>query len=251
MMGMSAAFVGLFLVGLFIQLKKYGLGASEYEGPGKNSIIWFIFTILKMIFSRRLRTVVKVFILELGLQTRILKRSPFRWVMHLFISVGWMVLLFFSLLVFVFEILSLVIEQLGMEPMYYITTAFWRDVVLELPNDLFSYMLLIGLTIAIIRRIVDSKTRAMTEMYDVVLLGGLMIITLTGFLAEWFRGSSLVVGNAFVGFATYAQDMALFHVVISLAFCVALIPFTKYIHLIATPLVILATPTEEEVLEHA
>ncbi len=251
MMGLSVAFIGLFVIGLFIQLKKYGLGASEYEGPGKNSMIWFIFTILKMIFSRRLRTVVKVAILELGLQTRILKRSPLRWVMHLFISVGWMLLLLFSLLVFIFEMLTLAIEFLGMEPIYYLTPFFWRDVVLELPNDLFSYMLLTGIAIAVIRRIVDSKTRAMTEMYDVVLLGGLLIITLTGFLAEWFRGSSLVVGNAFVGFATYAQDMALFHVVISLAFCVALIPFTKYIHIIATPLVILATPTEEEVLEYA
>lgn len=251
MMGLSFTFVGIFFVGLYVQLKKYGLGASEYEGQGRNSIIWFIITIVKMIFSRRLRTLVKVLILELGLQTRILRRSPLRWVMHLCIFWGWTMLLVFSLLVFAFEIVSLGIEHLGMEPAYYLTPFWWRDVVLEIPNDFFGYLLLIGITIATLRRIFDTKVRAMTEMYDVVLLGGLIIITITGFLAEWFRGNSYVVGNAFASLAPYAQHMALFHGLISLAFCVSLIPFTKYIHIIAAPLVILATPAEEEVLEHA
>jgi len=251
MMTLSFTFIGIFLVGLYVQLKKYGLGASEYGGPGKNSIIWFILTILRMIFSRRLSVLVKVLVLELGLQTRILRRSPLRWVMHLFIFWGWTMLLVFSLLVFLFEIISLGVEHLGMEPAYYLTPIWWRDVVLAIPNDFFGYLLLIGITIAVVRRIVDAKTRAMTEMYDVVLLGGLIIITLTGFLAEWFRGNSYVVGDAFAAFAPLAQNMALFHALISLAFCVALIPFTKYIHIIAAPLVILATPTEEEEKEHA
>jgi heterodisulfide reductase subunit E len=34
--------------------------------------------------------------------------------------------------------------------------------------------------------------------------------------------------------------MALFHVVISLLFCIAYIPFSKYIHVIAIPLALLA-----------
>lgn len=250
-MALSFTFIGIFLVGLYVQLKKYGLGASEYGGPGKNSIIWFVLTILRMIFSRRLGILVKTLVLELGLQTRILRRSPLRWVMHLFIFWGWTMLLAFSFLVFFFELVSLGIEHLGMEPAYYLTPVWWRDVVLEIPNDFFGYMLLMGIMIAVVRRIVDTKTRAMTSMYDVVLLGGLTIITLTGFLAEWFRGNSYVVGDAFAAFAPLAHNMALFHVLISLAFCVALIPFTKYIHIIAAPLVILATPTEEEEREHA
>ncbi|MHC1624830.1 MAG: respiratory nitrate reductase subunit gamma [Methermicoccaceae archaeon] len=246
MMVMSLIALGVFFIGLYGQFRKYGMGASVYGGPRKNSVLWFLSSILTMIFRRKLSILVKTFVLEVCLQTRILRYSPLRWVMHLMIFWGWMMLFLFSMLVGFFEMLNFGFDYIGLETPYYLTPIFWRDSILEIPNDFFGYVLLAGITIAILRRALQSSVRRLTESYDIVLIGALFIVTVTGFLAEWFRGGAYVLGDTFGTFASSAPSMALFHVILSFAFGIAIIPFTKYIHIITAPLVILATPTVEE-----
>jgi len=78
-----------------------------------------------------------------------------------------------------------------------------------------------------------------TTAYDAFLIGAVFLITITGFYAEWMRGNALLVGNAFE-FPIYAPHFALIHTVLALGLFAFVLPWTKYIHVIATPMTLLA-----------
>jgi len=230
------ATVILFLGGLWIQLKKWGYGSAGYgkEGQG-GSIGGFLKLLLSQIFDKKHEQgVITTLVMDILIQRRILKRSILRWVMHITIFWGWIMLFVFSMLMFVVELL----HKYG--DMFHditegrpIVESFGTIVDL---NEAFGYVLLVGVLIAIARRLFITEVRNGTTFYDVFLTGGLFIIVITGFISEWIRD-----GYFLEQYSTYISPgtAALFHVVISLLFCVAMIPFTKYIHIIATPLSIL------------
>src|SRR5690606_20262215 len=85
---------------------------------------------------------------------------------------------------------------------------------MELPFDLFRYLLLFGSTIAVLRRFILREVRSRTSAYDVVLLGGVFLITITGFYAEWLRGNSFLIGNAFAN-PVYAPHFSLLHTILA------------------------------------
>jgi len=110
---------------------------------------------------------------------------------------------------------------------------------LGLPFDIFGYLLLIGATIAISRRILLKFVRDNTTAYDAFLIGAVFLITITGFYAEWMRGNSFLLGNAFE-YPIYAPHFALIHTVMALGLFAFVLPWSKYIHVIATPMTLLA-----------
>ncbi len=220
----------IFVYGMYINLKKWGLGAEGYgQKPSNGSIFTFPKTLAYQISKsgHHDQNILVTFVLDILLQRRILRRSPLRWFMHITIFVGWMSLFALSLLMFLVELIHM--AGLGGDP-----EAFRQ--FLSLPNDIFSYILLIGIIIAIFRRLFVAKARESTIAYDSILLIGLTIITVTGFIADGIRNGT------FWGMGIQndlAPPAALFHVVISLLFCIAYIPYSKYIHIIAAPLAIL------------
>ncbi|KAF5421631.1 MAG: heterodisulfide reductase subunit E [Candidatus Methanomarinus sp.] len=111
---------------------------------------------------------------------------------------------------------------------------------LDFANEILGYMLLIGLIIAIVRRLAISDVSKRTQMFDWVLVLGTLVITITGFMAEGFRPDAITGAWTFLGAnIELAQAFALFHVTISLLFCIAYIPYSKYMHMLAAPMVIL------------
>ena len=110
---------------------------------------------------------------------------------------------------------------------------------LALPFDIFGYLPLIGATIAISRRLLLKFVRDNTTAYDAFLIGAVFLITITGFYAEWMRGNSFLVGNAFE-YPIYAPHFALIHTVMALGLFAFVLPWSKYIHVIATPMTLLA-----------
>ena len=63
------------------------------------------------------------------------------------------------------------------------------------------------------------------------------IITVSGFVSDWIRiGVFVDYGIPEVA----SPPAAFFHVIISLLFCIAYIPYSKYMHMIAAPLALLA-----------
>jgi heterodisulfide reductase subunit E len=110
---------------------------------------------------------------------------------------------------------------------------------LSLPFDIFGYLLLFGASIAIARRILIKFVRDNTSAYDTFLIGAVFLITITGFYAEWMRGNAFLVGNAF-SYPIYAPHFALIHTILALGLFAFVLPWSKYIHVIATPLTLLA-----------
>ncbi|WP_410508732.1 dihydromethanophenazine:CoB--CoM heterodisulfide reductase subunit HdrE [Methanosarcina hadiensis] len=233
----STIAIVIFLYGMIGNLQKWGAGVTGYalepQAGKKGSAIRFLKTWWAQVTAESHhhgKPILEVLILDILFQRRILKRSFIRWFMHICIFGGWMTLFALSGLMFAVEITHMVGIELPFTP------AEFRD-LLSLPNYIFGYVLLIGVIIAIVRRLFVSEVREASIMYDWVLLAGVFIITISGFIADGIR-------TGFIwGFGldpSTAPPAALFHSIISLLFCIAYVPYSKYIHVIATPLAILA-----------
>ncbi|AKB48540.1 MAG TPA: respiratory nitrate reductase subunit gamma [Methanosarcina vacuolata] len=232
----TLAFV-IFIYGLIVAFQKWGTGVTGYalepqEGK-KGSAITFLKTWWKQVTEESHHhgtPILEILILDIVFQRRILKRSPFRWIMHLCIFGGWMTLFALSGLMFTVEIT----EKIGIELPF--TPDVFRE-WLSIPNYVFGYILLIGVLIAIVRRLFVSEVREASIMYDWVLIGVIFIVTISGFLADGIR-TGLIWSFGLDPAA--APPAALFHSIFSLLFCIAFIPYSKYIHVIAIPLALLA-----------
>ena len=222
MLGIAMIAVLIFLVGIILDMKKWGGGSAST----------FLSAFVKSATKKGHPSIIKTIVLDILIQRRILRRSPFRWVMHMLIFVGWVGMLLLSLVFATYEIL----HELGIGEFDLISVRNSFDA----PNEIFGYLLLVGLVIAIVRRLAISDVSKGTEMFDWVLVLGILFITVTGFVAEGYRPDTVSAWSFMGADAALAEAMALFHVLISLLFCIAYIPFSKYIHMIAAPLVILA-----------
>ncbi|MEA1907455.1 MAG: respiratory nitrate reductase subunit gamma [Euryarchaeota archaeon] len=229
--------------GILFQMSKWGYGSAGYGKDGqRGSIVAFLKLFLSQTFDKKHeQSVLTTLVMDILLQRRILKRSVLRWVMHITIFWGWIMLFLFSMGIFVVELLSKAgIYHAEVHPL---VENFPLIVTL---NSVFGYVLLVGVLIAIARRLFITEVREGTTFYDAFLIYGLFVIVITGFISEGIRYNGTEYATTLtnlwsLGISNAASPpAALFHVVISLLFCVALIPFTKYIHIIATPLSILA-----------
>jgi heterodisulfide reductase subunit E len=234
----STIAIVIFLYGMMINLQKWGSGVTGYalepqEGK-KGSAITFLKTWWNQVVEESHhghgKPILEILILDILFQRRILKRSALRWFMHICIFGGWMTLFALSGMMFAVEMT----EKIGIELPF--TPAEFRE-MLSIPNYIFGYILLIGILIALVRRLFVSEVREASIMYDWVLLGIVFLVTISGFLADGIRTGFIW---SFGLDPSLAPPAALFHSVISLLFCIAFIPYSKYIHIIATPLAILA-----------
>ncbi|WP_091936356.1 disulfide reductase [Methanolobus profundi] len=232
--------IGIFIIGMYINLKKWGMGSTGYGDAPSKSILAFPKMLMYQMSEHahvHNQSVLETFVLDIVFQRRILRRSPLRWFMHFTIFVGWSSLCIMSIAMFAVEMIHMIGEAAGIHEFPTLLTPIYFREFLSLPNDVFSYILLVGIIIAIYRRLFVVKAREATIAYDSILLIGLTIITVTGFVADGIRnGTFWGLGLHY----EYAPPAALFHVVISLLFCIAYIPFSKYIHMIAIPLALLA-----------
>ena len=222
MLGIALFAVLIFLTGMILNMKKWGGG----------SVKAFLSAFIKSATKEGNQSIIVTLVLDIFLQRRLIRRSPFRWVMHMLIFVGWVGMLVLSLIFAAFEMLSEI--GIGSYDLAMIRDGF------DAPNEIMGYLLLIGLVIAIIRRIALSDVSKRTEMFDWVLVLGILAITVTGFIAEGYRPDANTLWTFVGADELMAQTLALFHVAISLLFCIAYIPFSKYMHMIAAPLTLIA-----------
>lgn len=234
---MATLAIVIFLYGMIVAFQKWGAGVTGYalepqEGK-KGSAITFLKTWWSQVTEESHhhgKPILEILILDIIFQRRILKRSPFRWFMHLCIFGGWMTLFALSGLMFSVEIT----EKIGIELPF--TPEVFRN-WLSVPNYIFGYILLIGVLIAIARRLFVSEVREASITYDWVLIGVIFLVTISGFIADGIRTGIIW---SFGLDPAAAPPAALFHSIFSLLFCIAFIPYSKYIHVIAIPLALLA-----------
>ncbi|MGD2151260.1 MAG: hypothetical protein PVF99_11680, partial [Desulfobacterales bacterium] len=127
--------------------------------------------ILGVVFSGKILTLIKVFILDVVLQVKILKEDFLRWVMHMLIYVGFMLLLLMHAL-----------ENFISEPLF---TNYYSTVnPFMFLRDLFGFMVIVGIGIAIFRRFILKVPRLKTNAMDYYAIIILAVILISGIVLE-------------------------------------------------------------------
>jgi heterodisulfide reductase subunit E len=230
---LTVVVLAVWIYGIYFNFKKWGLGSTGYHDQLRNSFWLFLATWIHEAFKDGLWVFLRAVVLDVLLLRRTLARSPVRWVMHISMFYGFLMLAALSGLGLMIDIVEH-FNLLGLAE-----EAEMAKGLLSLPFDIFGYLLLIGATIAVSRRILLKFVRDNTSAYDALLIGAVFLITVTGFYAEWMRGNSFLLGNAFE-YPIYAPHFALIHTVLAIGMFALILPWSKYIHVIATPMTLLA-----------
>jgi len=230
---LTVIILAVWIYGIYFNFKKWGLGSTGYRDELRDSFWLFLATWIHEAFKDGIWVFLRTLILDVLLLRRTLARSPVRWVMHLSMFYGFLTLAALSGLGLMIDIVEH-FNLLGLAQQAEVAKE-----IMALPFDIFGYLLLIGSTIAVFRRIFLKSVRDNTSAYDAFLIGAVFLITITGFYAEWMRGNAFLVGNLFEN-PIYAPHFALIHTILALGLFALVLPWSKYIHVIATPLTLLA-----------
>ena len=148
---------------------KIGMASGEISTPQR---VWSAAKgILLTLLSAKILTLVKVFVLDVLLQFRILKEDTLRWVMHIFIYAGF----FFLLLMHALDkyITAALVDN------YYSTI----NPFLFLRN-LFGVLVIVGVAIALYRRFILKVPRLFSKAMDIYAIALVAVIMLSGIFLE-------------------------------------------------------------------
>ncbi len=175
----------------------------------------------------------RVLILDVLLFRRVWRRSKGRWALHM--AMFWGFCIFGG-----FIVLGILIGLLALLDPAGVGGALARfHAGIHIPLDLVGYILLIGSGLALGRRIVSRKVRERTNAADLFLIGSTFGIVLIGMIAEWFSGYGSFVGTSVKNWDLALQFLAI-HIYAALFLFVMVLPWSKFRHILATPLTLLA-----------
>ncbi|MBN1254621.1 MAG: 4Fe-4S dicluster domain-containing protein [Deltaproteobacteria bacterium] len=148
--------------------------------PFSKRVLSFLSGILATLFSAKFFTLVKVFILDVILNRRILKEDLLRWFMHMCIYGGF--------------ILLVLMHALGR----YTSAAFFDNYYSTINpffflRDLFGVLVLVGVAIALYRRFIAKIPRLMTRRMDLYAIFIVVVIVCSGILLEGTKMASYTV----------------------------------------------------------
>jgi heterodisulfide reductase subunit C len=190
----SALYVALAIFGLGLCYKvstwfRYSLGIEASEIPASKRLMAAVKGIFLTFFSKKIFILARVFVLDVLLQTRTLKESVPRWVMHMAIFGGFMLLLIMHALE------ALITSKLF--PDYSPTLnpfLFLRNLALA--------VVIFGLGMAVYRRFFSETPRLRTSVMDRYSLIVLAVIMISGLLLE---GSKIV---SYTSYRNMVEDYA-------------------------------------------
>jgi heterodisulfide reductase subunit C/nitrate reductase gamma subunit len=169
-------YVALAIFGLGMVYKistwfRYKIGVDSTNIPTSSRISAAVKGIIVTIFSAKIFTLLRVFILDTLLQVRVLRQDFLRWLMHICLYLGFMLLLLMHALdTFITSALF---------PEYYSTLNPFMFL-----RDLFGLMVFIGIGIALYRRFVLKVPRLRTAGQDHYAIIILAVIMISGVLLE-------------------------------------------------------------------
>lgn len=173
--------LAVFAVGLIYKVstwfsRKIGIGAKGFTTSQRVSAA--VKGLVGVVFSEKILTLIKVFFLDVLLQTRILKEDFTRWLMHMLIFGGFMLLLFMHALQ------RLVSEAIFSN--YYATLNPFFFL-----RSLFGIMIFMGVGIAVYRRFISKVPRLRTKRVDHYAIIILAVILISGVLLEGVKITSM------------------------------------------------------------
>ncbi len=167
----SLAIFGLGLLYRVSTWFRYSIGSDAESIPASRRVFAAARGIVLTLFSAKIVTLVKVFILDTILQRRLLREDFLRWFMHMCIYIG------FTFLLVMHALDSLITSSLF--PEYYSTV----NPFLFLRNTA-GVLVFLGVSIAVCRRFVMKGHRVITSAMDYSVLAILAVIMVSGFLLE-------------------------------------------------------------------
>jgi len=178
----------VFAAGLVYKVSRWFRGSitiGAEDIPASKRVLAGIKGIVLTLFSIRIFTLLKVFVLDVVLQRRILREDFLRWLMHMTLYAGFMLLL--------------LMHALGR----YISASLFDNYYSTLNpylflRNFFSIMVLFGVAVAIYRRFVAKLPRLITKPMDTYVLVIVAVIIVSGFFLEGTKMTSHTVYNRMV-----------------------------------------------------
>jgi nitrate reductase gamma subunit len=138
---------------------------------------------MRTLFSTEIIKILKVILFDVLFQSRILKEDFLRWLMHMFIFAGFMLLLLMHALdkLITAKIFSNYYSTLN--PFLFL-------------RDLFGLMVLVGIAIAVYRRFVLKVPRLRNTAMDIYAILIVAVIIISGIILEGIKISSSTVFRA-------------------------------------------------------
>ncbi len=172
--------LGIFILGLIYKFYtwftlKIGISARDYTPSQRFSSA--VKGTAGVIFSSKILLLIKAFILDVLLQKRILKEDFLRWMMHMLLYGGFMLLLLMHALE------NFISAKLFSD--YYSTVNPFMFL-----RDLFGFMVVVGIGIAIFRRFIMKVPRLKTSGMDVYAIAIVVVIIFSGILLEGVKITS-------------------------------------------------------------
>lgn len=170
----------IFFLGLVYKISTWftrRVGIISYQTSPFERVFSAIKGILLTVFSPKLLILIKVFFLDVLLQFRILKESFIRWIMHMLIFWG------FIFLILMHALESTISEALFTD--YYSTVNPYMFL-----RDLFAFMVIVGVGVALIRRFILKVPRLSSTAMDIYSIVIVAMIIFSGIFLEGFKITS-------------------------------------------------------------
>jgi len=170
----------IFGAGLFYKVFRwfrYSISMGAQDVSTARRLVATLTGSISTLFSARFFTLVKVFFLDVVLNRRILKEDLLRWLMHMCIYGGFILLL-------LMHALGRYTSAALFAPYYSTINPFF------FLRDLFGALMLVGIAIAIYRRFVAKIPRLMTRTMDVYAIVLVAVIICSGILLEGTKMAS-------------------------------------------------------------
>jgi len=167
----ALAVFGLGLVYKVSNWFRYPIGIAARDIPASNRVFAAAKGITLTLFSNEIFVLLKVFVLDVLLQVKVLQQDFLKWAMHMCIYYGFLLLLLMHGLQGVFTS--------ALFPNYYPTL----NPFLFL-RDLFGILIFVGIAIAVYRRFILKVPRLRTSPMDLYAITILAVIIISGFLLE-------------------------------------------------------------------
>ena len=164
----------IFALGIIYKISTWfrrSIGMNAGDIPAFKRLAAAIQGLLKVLFSSKILTLLKVFVLDVVFQIRVFKEDFLRWLMHMLIYGGFMLL-------FLMHALDGIITE-ALFPEYASTLNPFMFL-----RDLFGFLVIVGIGIAVYRRIVMKVPRLKTNPMDGYAIVILAIIMLSGVFLE-------------------------------------------------------------------
>jgi hypothetical protein len=247
----------LFLAGMAIHLSIWFRGTiGDHSFSADEKVSFLAEKIWQVVFSKKILTLLKVFVIDVLLLRRVLKESLSRWTIHTFIYFPFFLRFFIGL------ILLILSNIFPMSP----GVAQWLDKnhpPIAFTYDLLGLCVIIGIAGATMRRLRKTSQNRPSAGQDIIVLALLGAILITGFIVEGLRILLTAIPpsvalSSFIGYPL-SLFLGLFpirwewvypygwyvHAILTGLFIIYL-PFSKMFHILVSPMVLLIHSVTKE-----